>query len=82
MNTVINILVNIGFWMKNASILNIIWQTFLEVDHSFPFFFLSLEYLFIHQNTLVVTNLKLCSLKSHKVDWEMDCEITQQHIVE
>lgn len=37
-NTVINILVNIGFWMKNASILNSIWQTFLEVDHSFPFF--------------------------------------------
>ena len=40
MNKVIYILVYIGFWMRNASVLNSIWQTFLEVDHRFSFLFL------------------------------------------
>lgn len=51
MNKVIYILVYIGFWMRNASISNSIWQTSLKWIIGFHFFPLSLEYLFIHQNT-------------------------------
>lgn len=86
MNEVVYILVYIGFWIRKVSILNSIWQTFLEVDHRFFSFFslslflpLSLEIFFIHQNNLVVTDLKLCLFRLHRVEWEMDCEITQQH---